>query len=111
MSEPFEYWLWLVKTNSGDFFVSASGNWTQEKAAKMVWGVFVALKELYEVELDIVGMIPRKRYQEDSGNVCSIVQDTKIIPGFRLYAGKKLWDICGRSAEYDAEKILLEKQW
>ncbi|MBA7664245.1 hypothetical protein ES703_72302 [subsurface metagenome] len=49
-------WLWLVKTNKGDFFITVIGNWTQEEAATRVRGVFrIVLK------LNIIGMIPRKR--------------------------------------------------
>ena len=49
-------WLWLVKTNKGDFFITVLGKWTQEEATNRVKAIFKVL-----LKLDIVDMIPRKR--------------------------------------------------
>ncbi len=105
MAEMYE-WAWLVKTSKGDFFLTVVGNWTQEEAAKNVRQVFES------IELDIIGMIPRKRSTGPDEMQCTIYQSEKPVPpfGFEFLAGKKLWQACGRGAEFDAQMILLKKQ-
>lgn len=100
-----EDWMWLVKTNKGDFFMTVVGKWTQEKAASKVITVFNGLK------LDIVAMIPRKRGPSSTESTGTILQQNPVKDkqGFDFLAGKKFWDLCGRSAEYEAEMVLLEK--
>lgn len=100
-------WMWLIKTNKGDFFITVVGKWTQEEAAKRVRAVFeVTLK------LDIVGMIPRKRSTGPDDIQCTIFeqQEPKDQLGFDFLAGEKIWQVCGRGVEYQAQKILLEKE-
>ena len=100
MNDMNDY-LWLVKTNKGDFFITVIGNWTQEEAAKKLRLVFDGIK------LDIIGMIPRKRATGPDDAMCTLYQkeEPKDDPGFQFLAGKKLWDVCGRGAEYEAEQI------
>lgn len=97
--------MWLVKTSKGDFFMTVCGEWNQEEAAKKVMMVFDGL------ELDIVGMIPRKRGPASTENTGTILEQSepKDARGFDFLAGKKFWEVCGRIAEYQAENILLEK--
>jgi hypothetical protein len=104
--EEINDWMWLVKTNKGDFFMTVAGKWTQEEAAKNVRLVFDSLK------IDIIGMIPRKRASGPLEMGCTIIESDKPAPpwGFQLLAGKNLWQVCGRKAEYDVEMILLEKE-
>ena len=99
-------WLWLVQTDKGDFFITVIGNWTQGEAAKKIWMVFDWIK------LDITAMIPRKRATGPDDAVGTIIQHEKPKDegGFQFLAGKKLWEVCGRVAEYEAERILLEKE-
>ena len=98
-------WMWLVKTDKGDFFMTVVGKWTQEEAATRVRGVFhVVLK------LNILAMIPRKRSTGPDDMQGTIYEEPKDPVGFQLFAGKKLWEACGRGAEYQAQKILLEKE-
>jgi hypothetical protein len=107
VSEYNDY-LWLVNTNKGDFFVEAVGRWNLEEAAKKIWWVFE------QINVDITGMIPRKRITGPDDMRATLFQQTeseiKNPLGFYFMAGKKLWSACGRGAEYDAEKVLLGKQ-
>lgn len=100
-------WLWLIKTNKGDFFMTVVGKWTQGEAARKVRIVFDGLK------LDIVGMIPRKRSTgtDDIQGTIYEQPDPKNALGFDFLAGRKFWQLCGRDAEYDAEMVLWEKDW
>ena len=102
-----EEWMWLVKTSKGDFFITVLGKWTQEEAATRVRGVFHVI-----LKLVIVSMIPRKRATGSMDTCCTIIeqQPPKDELGFNFLAGKKLWQVAGRSAEYDAQRILLEKE-
>lgn len=106
--DNFNYYLWLVKTDKGDFFMAASGEWTEAEAAEKVMSVFKQLN------LNITGMIPRKRITDkDNDKAGTIVQElepTKNPLGYMFMAGRKFWEICGRSAEYEAELVLMEKQ-
>ncbi len=105
MTETQE-WLWLVKTAKGNFFMTVVGKWTQEEAATRVRGVFhVILKQ------SIISMIPRKRATGPIDMTCSIIeqQPRKDTVGFNLYAGKKVWQLCGKIAEYEAQRILVER--
>lgn len=102
----WNYYLWLVKTDKGDFFINVMGNWTQEEAAKKVRLIFDTMK------LNIIAMIPRKRATgpEDAG--CTIYQkdDAENGLGFDFLAGKKVWEACGRGAEFEAELIRSKKE-
>lgn len=101
-------WLWLVQTEKGDFFFTVTGKYTQGEAAKMVMAIF---KELLKIA--IIGLIPRKRPPHpDDPSSCTIHQnhDPDDPHEFYLLAGKRLWEVCGRGAEYEAEYILLSKQ-
>ncbi len=100
-------WMWLVKTNKGDFFMTVVGKWTQEEAATRVRGIFhVVLK------LVIIGMLPRKRATGPDDMRCTILQQRpqKDDVGFDFLAGKKLWEVCGRGVEYEAQMILLKEE-
>lgn len=99
-------WMWLVKTNKGDFFITVVGKWTQEEAAKRVRAVFEVI-----LKLDIVGMIPRKRSTGPDDIQCTIYEqlEPKNQLGFDFLAGKKIWQVCGRGAEYDAQMVLFKK--
>ncbi|MBA7675667.1 hypothetical protein ES703_83904 [subsurface metagenome] len=99
-------WLWLLKTNKGDFFITVIGKWTQEEAAKRVKVVFEVL-----LKLDIIGMIPRKRATGPIDMACTIFEQEapKDELGFNILAGKKIWEVCGRGIEYEAEQIRLKK--
>ena len=99
-------WLWLVKTDKGDFFITVIGNWTQEEAAKKLQLVFEKIK------LNITAMIPRKRVTGPDDAMGTIYQqeEPKDELGFEFLAGKKLWGACGRGVEYEAELILLKKE-
>ena len=99
-------YLWLLKTNKGDFFITVIGNWTQEEAAKKIRLVFD------EIKLDITAMIPRKRATgplDAMGTIHDQVEP-KDARGFSFLAGKKLWEVCGRGVEYEAERIRLKKE-
>jgi len=99
-------YLWLVKTNKGDFFITVMGKWTQEEAARRVRLVFGGIK------LDIVAMIPRKRATGPDDSMCTLYEqeEPKDVLGFNFLAGKKLWEVCGRGVEYEAELIRLKKE-
>ena len=99
-------WMWLVKTDKGDFFLTVVGRWTQEEAAKKVRQIFDLLK------LEIIGMIPRKRATGNDDMMGTIIEhlEPKDRLGFDFLAGKRIWQVCGRGAEYQAQKILLEKE-
>ena len=98
-------WMWLVKTNQGDFFLTVVGKWTQEEAAEKVRLVFK------EIKIDIAGMIPRKRATGSDDIKGTIWQQEKPRGprGFYFLAGRKIWQICGRVAEYEAKIILFGK--
>lgn len=99
-------YLWLVKTNKGDFFITVFGNWTQEEAAKKIRLVFETIK------LDITAMIPRQRVTGPDDAMGTIYQQEKPedVLGFSFLAGKKLWEVCGRGVEFEAELIRLKKE-
>jgi len=99
-------WLWLVKTDKGDFFITVIGNWTQEEAAKKLRLVFE------EIKLNITAMIPRKRVTgpDDAMGTIYEQEEPKDILGFNFLAGKRLWEVCGRGVEYEAELIRLKKE-
>uniref|UniRef100_A0A6H1Z6C2 Uncharacterized protein n=1 Tax=viral metagenome TaxID=1070528 RepID=A0A6H1Z6C2_9ZZZZ len=99
-------YLWLIKTNKGDFFITVVGNWTQEEAAKRMWLVFE------EMKLGITAMIPRKRATGPDDAVGTIYQPEEPKDGrdFEFLAGHKLWEASGRGVEYEAERVRLEKQ-
>ena len=105
MSDMKDY-LWLVKTNKGDFFMTVFGNWTQEEAAKKLQLVFESIK------LDITAMIPRKRVTgpDDAMGTIYEQEDAKSGLGFEFLGGKKLWEVCGRGVEFEAELIRLKKE-
>jgi hypothetical protein len=98
--------MWLVMTPQGDFFITVSGSWTREVAARHVRLVFDSL------QLDIIGMIPRRRATGPDEIQCTIYETEEQVPpfGFTFLAGRKLWLVCGRVAEYDAEMVLHKKQ-
>ncbi len=100
-------YLWLVKTSKGNFFITVLGNWTQEEAAKRVRAVFYVL-----LKLPIVEMIVRKRATGPIEAACTIYEQEKPEDelGFRFLAGKKIWEVCGRGVEYEAEQIRLKKE-
>ena len=99
-------YLWLLKTDKGDFFITVMGNWTQEEAAKKVTLAFGA------IGANITGMIPRKRATGSADAMCTLYEqkDAKSGLGFDFLAGKKLWDACGRGVEYEAELIRSKKE-
>ena len=105
MNEMKDY-LWLIKTNKGDFFISVMGNWTQEEAAKKIRLVFD------KINLDITAMIPRKRATGDMDAMGTIYEQEKPenALGFQFLGGKKIWEACGRGVEYEAERIRLKKE-
>ena len=104
--EDMKDYLWLVKTNKGDFFITVVGNWTQEEAAERARRVFKDMK------LDFTAMIPRKRATGPDDAMCTLYQSEEPKDGrdFEFLAGKKLFEACGRGVEYDAERTRLEKQ-
>ena len=99
-------WLWLVKTDKGDFFITVMGNWTQEEAAEKARLVFD------NIGVKITAMILRKRATGPDDNMCTLYEqkDAKSGLGFDFLAGRKLWQVCGRGAEYDAELIRSKKE-
>lgn len=106
MSNIKDY-LWLIKTNKGDFFMTVIGNWTQEEAAKIVRGVFEIV-----LKLGIIGMIPRKRATgpiEATGTIYE-QEEPKDELGFSFLAGKKIWEACNRGVEYEAKCICLKAE-
>ncbi len=105
MNDMKDY-LWLVKTSKGDFFITGIGKWTQEEAAKKLRLVFDGIK------LDITAMIPRKRVTgpDDAMGTIYQLEAPKNELDFNFLAGKKLWEVCGRVAEYEAELIRLKKE-
>ena len=107
MDAPYmKDWLWLVKTNKGDFFITVIGG-TQEEAAKKLRLGFDVLK------LNITAMIPRKRatgLMEAMGTIYDEQEEPKNELGFTLLGGKKLWEACGRGVQYQAEMIRLKKE-
>jgi len=98
--------LWLVKTNKGDFFITVVGWWTEGEAAKKLWQVFE------EIKLDIIAMIPRKRATGPDDAVGTIYQTEEPKDGrdFQFLGGKKLFEACGRGIEYQIERVRLDKQ-
>ena len=105
MNDMKDY-LWLVKTDKGDFFITVVGHWTEAEAAQKVIKVFNGIK------LPVIAMIPRKRAAGDLETGCTLYEqkDAKSGLGFDFLAGKKLWEVCGRGVEYEAEMILLKKE-
>ena len=105
MNDMKDY-LWLVKTDKGDFFITVIGNWTQEEAAKKLRLVFE------EIKLNITAMIPRKRVTgpDDAMGTIYEQEEPKNERGFEFLAGKKLWESCGRGVEFEAELIRLKKE-
>jgi len=105
MNDMKDY-LWLVTTNKGDFFITVIGNWTPEEAAKRIWRVFE------EMKLGITAMVPRKRATGPDDEMGTIYQPEEPKDGrdFEFLAGKKLFEVCGRGVEYDAERVRLDKQ-
>ena len=99
-------YLWLVKTDKGDFFITVLGDWTQEEAAKKVRLVFDGIK------VDITAMVPRKRVTGPDDAMCTLYEqeEPKDELGFSFLGGKKLWEACGRGVEYEAELIRLKKE-
>ncbi len=99
-------YLWLIRTNKGDFFISVHGNWTLEEAAKRVRLAFATIK------LTITAMIPRKRATGPGDAMCTIYEEkgTTNPLGFEFLAGKKLWDACGLGGLFDAELIRLKSE-
>ena len=97
-----EAWLWLVKTNQGDFFITVLGNWTQAEAARKMRLVFDQIK------LDIIAMMPRKRAAGPDEAMGTIYEAPEEELGVSFLAGKKIWEACGRGVEYEAELILRE---
>jgi len=106
MSEPNEFndWMWLVKTEKGDLFITVVGKWDQPAALKKVWEMLGHLK-VYPI-----AMIPRKISSAPDEQHGTIWEDETELLGFRFLAGKKFWDLAGRTAEFEAERLLLEKQ-
>lgn len=106
MTDEMKDYLWLVKTPKGDFFITVMGKWTQEEAAKKLQVVFEQIK------LDITAMIPRKRATGPDDAMGTILQHDKPKDelGFNFLGGKKLWEVCGRGVEYEAERIRLMKE-
>ncbi len=99
-------YLWLLKTDKGDFFITVLGNWTQEEAAKKARAMFDILK------VNITAMIPRKRATGPDDSMCTLYEqkDAKSGLGFDFLAGRNLWAACGRGVEYEAELIRLKKE-
>lgn len=105
MSEVTE-WAWLIKTAKGEFFVKVVGGWTQEEAAIRLHAVFHA-----QLKLVIISMLPRKYSTLPNEVMATIYQVPEPPPlDFKFLAGKKLWEVCGRVAEYEAEMLLDKKQ-
>lgn len=99
-------YIWFLKTDKGDFFITVYGPWTQEEAAEKFQTVFKA------IGVKITAMIPRKRVTGDSEAGCTLYEqkDAKSGLGFEFLAGRKLWEACGRGAEYGAELTRLKKE-
>ena len=57
-------------------------------------------------------MIPRLRATGSMDNCCTIIQQEppKDELGFDFMAGKRIWQACGRSAEYGAQRVLIDKE-
>lgn len=106
MPDEMKDYLWLLKTDKGDFFITVFGNWTEEEAAKKARAVFEA------INVNITAMIPRKRVTGPDDVMCTLYEQKDAVSGlgFDFLAGKKLWEVCGRGAEYEAELIRLKKQ-
>lgn len=98
--------MWLVKTDKGDFSITVEGRWSQGEAARKVRQVFDLLK------LEIVGMIPRKRATGSDDMMGTIIEqfESEGQSTFSFLAGERIWQVCGRGAEYQAQKILVEKR-
>lgn len=93
------YWMWLVKTKKGNFLISVIGKWTQEEAAVRVKGVFKVL-----LKVDILDMIPRKLTTGPADMQGTIYEQDPPTDelGFTFHAGKKIWDLRGQGAKFDA---------
>lgn len=105
--DDLQEWMWLLKTDKEGFFITVVGKWTQEEAAKKVRVVFDVL-----LKLTIVAMIPRKRIGGPDEIQCTIYeqQGEKDEHGFDFLAGKRVWEACGRGAEFEAELVLQKSQ-
>lgn len=100
----FKNYTWLVKTDKGEFFMSVSGEWTEAEAALRVMQVF------RKMNLEITGMDKKSGVpEEDNERAGAIIQElwpqTSEL-GYKLFAGRKYWELCGRIAEFDAEMVL-----
>jgi len=105
MNDMKDY-LWLLKTDKGDFFITVLGNWTQEEAAKKARLIFD------KIGVNIIAMIPRKRATGPDDASCTLYEqeDAASGLGFDFLAGKKLWAACGRGVEFEAELIRQKKE-
>lgn len=105
--DKVKVYMWLVKTSKSDFFITVYGNWTEEEAIKRVKAVFDV-----QLKLGIDALIPRKRATGDMDACCTLYQNLERKDGLDIefLAGKKLWEVCGRGAEYEAQLILLKAQ-
>jgi len=99
-------YLWLVRTDKGNFFITVVGKWTREEAAKKVQWVFAALK------LGIITMVPRQR-TTGSMDAMGIIYEQAVSEdklGFSFNAGKAIWEACDRGVEFEAELVRLKKE-
>lgn len=104
-------WAWLLKTSRGDFFITVVGEWNQGEALEMVWRVFERIRATHHVNIDILGMIPRKRSSYSTDMECTVYQtEEKGEEDYYFFAGENLWAICGLTANYEAEMILFQNQ-
>lgn len=106
VADGFNTWVWDVMTEKGEFCITVVGRWTKEESFLRVRKVFKGLG------INITGMIARKRSagpDEMKGTIVELPEPKDRL-GFEFLAGRKLWELIGRVAEYDAEMILHEKQ-
>ncbi len=102
-------WIWLVTTPKGKFLTSVVGKWTQEEALDRVMAAFKAVK------LQVQELKVRKLLSDCPGRAVTLIEpEGDMKPGagtdFMVCAGEDFWKAAGRLAEYEAEKVLLEKQ-
>jgi len=98
-------WYWKVGTPQGDFSITVIGNWTQAEASKKLRAM------LFDLNLDIISMIPTKRAtgpQDARGTIYE--QEKPDTRGFDFLASKKIWEVTGRGIEYQAEMVRMDKQ-
>jgi hypothetical protein len=93
-----QVWMWLLKTNKGDFFITAL-KWNQQEAIENIKDVFSRLG------IEIQSWVPRKRSTGLDDVQCTIYKSEKDELGYQFLAGKKIWQACGRGAEFEAELI------